>query len=119
MPAPAAMFRHLSRMGVRDRRSTVELSIVVGGVSYDRDTRGLPIRGYYGERDVVETVQNREVMVSEPWVILCREELPVVPKRGDVIVFDDGPLVVADQPKDNGAGSIELALTRKGVRAGR
>lgn len=116
MPQVPSAFRHLSRMGVRDRRATVTLSLVVDGVTYPADRDGLPLRGFYGERDVVEVVKDRQVVVSEPWVILHLDDLPAVPKRGDKVVFDDGVLVIADQPRTNGSGSVELVLTRKGTR---
>ena len=112
MPTLAGPFAHLARRISRSRGS-VELAVVMDGVQHSLDADGVPLRGFYGEAPIETTDDAGHVMVSSaPVITLCLADLPRAPRRGDVIVFDDGPMTIAAPPQPTGGGSVTCVLTQ-------
>ena len=110
MPTPSAAQRFLARVTTRSPHGNrAECTAVIGGVAVATGADGLPLTGYYFEQDAQDEIENKLVIVSQPWAHFDRSDLPGVPRRGDTVTFDDGTYRVL-YALDRGA-AFDVALS--------
>lgn len=112
MPTLSGPFANLASK-ISRARGTVPLAVIFDGVRTDLDKMGVPLRGFFWEGTVeMSDSDGHAVTSTAPMLSLCLADLPRAPKRGDVIVFDDGQMQVAAPPQPTGGGSTTLILSR-------
>lgn len=104
-PVPAAL-RLLTETVCEMAPSVLPCVVWMDGVGY-------PVRGPYGEIDLIRDVNDLSNVASVPQQTFDLALVPRFPREGDRIVYEDGDELFVEYAKANGAGGVDCRLVRR------